>query len=111
MLSTQKWQSTPEVNPGPIPTTSGASVILVPIFFLAMMASTSTAGFSFFASLYSGSIKTGISPFVRISRASPASFASLAVTPVTVAVPSYTAREKATVQRTVVGFSISVQTI
>ena len=34
-----------------------------------------------------------------------------AVTPVTVAAPSYTAREKATVQRTVVGFSISVQTI
>ena len=93
-----------------MPTTSGASVILVPIFFLAMMASTSTAGCSFFASLYSGSIRMGTSPASRMRRASSASRASRAVTPVTVAVPSYTARENATVQRTVVGFAISVQT-
>jgi len=94
-----------------MPTTSGASVIFVPIFFLAMMASTSTAGSSFLASLYSGSMRMGIFPSPMIRRASAASLARRAVTPVTVAAPSYTAREKATVQRTVVGFSISVQTI
>ena len=44
MVSTTAWQSTPAVNPGPSAMTTGASVIFVPRFSLARMASTSTSG-------------------------------------------------------------------
>lgn len=44
MVSTAAWQSMPTVKPGPMPMTTGASVIAVPKFRFARMASTTAAG-------------------------------------------------------------------
>ncbi|CZR75314.1 hypothetical protein CDFC105_03861 [Clostridioides difficile] len=60
-VSTTQWQSTPAVNPGPTPITKGASVILVPRFFLARMASTTTSG------LYSCAISALSSTIIGMS--------------------------------------------
>ena len=55
MVSTTAWQSTPAVKPGPTPMTTGASVMRVPRFRLARMASTTASG-----------CKTGIAGPLRV---------------------------------------------
>ncbi|MEI3142460.1 MAG: hypothetical protein V8S77_04265 [Oscillospiraceae bacterium] len=59
----------PAVKPGPTPTTTGASVMRVPRFRLARMASTSASGRSSSRHRSSGSASTEISPAAQILRA------------------------------------------
>ena len=52
MVSTTAWQSSPAVKPGPTPMTTGASLIFVPRFRLARMASTTASGFKAIGTLF-----------------------------------------------------------
>ena len=69
MVSTTAWQSSPAVKPGPTPMTTGASVILVPRFFFARMASTTASGRRAGTQAPWGSASTGITPFFSHSKA------------------------------------------
>ena len=111
IVSTQTWQSTPAVKPGPTPITSGASVMAVPRLRLARIASTSASGRSAFLLLASGSARTAMSPLATMASASLAFSARRAVTSSTVAVPKSSACEKQTVRRMAVGLGRSVMTI
>ena len=109
MVSTTAWQSAPAVNPGPTAMTAGASVMRVPRFFLARMASTSTSGRRVSRHRHWGSARTGISPPVRMDSTWD-SDAARAVTSSTVVWPRRMAWEKQTVRRMAVGRSRSVMT-
>ena len=80
--------SLPASKPGPRAMTYGASPLLIPRFFFAMIASTSTAGWKVSRTLISGSTKTGTEPRSSIGRISFSVVASSAFTPSTVTVPS-----------------------
>ena len=98
-VSTTAWQSTPAVNPGPRATTTGASVMAVPVLRLARMASTRPSKAISRAMSPAGSASTGISPAESRAGMSPAA-ARRAVMPSTAAVPSYMHWQKDTVRRT-----------
>ena len=108
LVSTTQWQSVPAAKPGPTPMTIGASVMEVPVFTLAITASTSTSGFHQLRVRQPGSTSTAISSRSAAALTSSGVPQSLPVIPSTAASPSQTAVEKATVRRTVVGCSISV---
>jgi hypothetical protein len=59
LVSITAWTSAPAVKPGPKPTTMGASVMLVPVLRLTMMASTTTGGRSRGITSPRGSMTTG----------------------------------------------------
>ena len=82
----------------------------VPRFFLARMASTTPSGLRAGIHAPAGSTSTAALPARTQSRAPSAFGTSTAVMPSTSALPRYTAWEKATVQRTVVGRAVSVMT-
>ena len=110
MVSTTAWQSCPAVKPGPTPMTTGASVILVPRFRLARMASTTAVGFNSPMQRPSGSASTGRIPSFKSCRAASVSGANRAVTPSTVTCPSRMASQKATLRRMARGLGRSVIT-
>ena len=87
--------------------TSGASVMAVPQFRFARMASTSTWGDKASLQRASGSIRTGISPWAQ-QAAAVSAVASRAVTSSTRVSPRAMAWEKATVRRMAVGRGRSV---
>ena len=80
MVSMTAWQSFPAQKPGPTPMTSGASVIAVPRFFFAKIASTTTSGRSHARQAALGSASTGICPAERMRRTSSSVSARSAVT-------------------------------
>ena len=110
MVSTTAWQSFPAVKPGPTPTTTGASVMRVPRFRLAKIASTSASGCSSCRQASSGSASTGTAPCDRYFFTAAVSGAYTARTPSTVVSPSVMAGEKQTVRRMAVGRGRSVMT-
>ena len=110
MVSTTAWQSTPAVKPGPTLTTTGASVICVPKFFLARMASTSPSGCSAGRHVSCGSGSTGTMPSASRASACSAVSARTAQTPSTTVSPWVMAGEKHTVRRMAVGWGRSVMT-
>ncbi|MPN27261.1 hypothetical protein SDC9_174691 [bioreactor metagenome] len=110
MVSTTAWQSSPAVNPGPAAMTYAASVIFVPRFRFAKIASTTAAGLSRFAISPTGSAITAISPRRMISCASFSLFARRAVISSTLVSPLIIASEKQMVRRMDVGCGKSVMT-
>ena len=107
MVSTTAWQSSPAVNPGPMPMTMGAMSMAVPTLRLAKMASISTSGSSQMHEHF-GSTSTGMTPSSARRSASSALSARMPTTPSTWVFPERTASLKATVRRTVKGCSTSV---
>ena len=110
IVSTTAWQSRPAQKPGPTPITTGASVIFVPRFFFARIASTSASGRSHARQRASGSASTGIFPPSSAFSTSSGVFARTAVTSSTVVSPKRMACEKQTVRRMAVGCGRSVIT-
>ena len=91
MVSTTAWQSSPAVKPGPTPMTTGASVMAVPRFFFARMASTTTPGCKTGMQAPFGSVSTGMTPVSKISSAWAGVSACFAVISSTVVSPKTTA--------------------
>ena len=73
--------SSPAVNPGPTPITSGAMSIKVPRFFFAIIASTTMSGLNFAIDSPLGSMITGTTPCLITSSTSSNDVISLALTP------------------------------
>ncbi|SCJ62100.1 Uncharacterised protein [uncultured Blautia sp.] len=88
--------------------TTGASVIRVPRFRLARMASTTTPGFKTGIQIPSGSASTGTTFSCKRAIAASGVSARRAVTSSTFVSPNTMAWEKATVRRMAVGAGISV---
>ena len=108
IVSTTTWQSFPAVNPGPTPITNSAASIVVPRFFFASIASTTTSALYSFRYLSPGSTRSGIYPFFILSSICSGPSVSFAITCSTSAFSSYTALENAIVRRTVNGTFVSV---
>ena len=80
IVSIAAWQSRPAQKPGPTPMTTGASLILVPRFRFARIASTSASGRSQRRHAPSGSGRTGIFPAESAVRTSASVSQRTAVT-------------------------------
>ena len=88
LVSTTTSTSCPATKPGPRAMVSGAISRVVPRFFLAMMASTSTAGFAAARQLPFGSTKTGTAFCAQTASASASEATRTARRPSTVVSPS-----------------------
>ena len=111
IVSITAWQSTPAVKPGPRAITIDASVISVPKFRFARIASTTTSGRSALIHSASGSASMAMWFLSWIKGISFMSDVYSAVTSSTVNAPFKIASEKHTVLRIEVGWGRSVITI